>query len=63
MKASDHVTVMLAETDVVDPGTDSVNVVFAFVSAVFTGIAARFELVILGALSRTSVGPTVQVTS
>ena len=63
MKLSVHVTVMLAETEVVDPATDCANVLFAVVSAVPTGIAALLEAVILGALSRTSVGPTVQVTS
>ena len=63
MKLSLHVTVMLAETEVVDPATDCVKVLFAVVSAVPTGNAALLEAVILGALSRLSVDPTVQVTS
>jgi hypothetical protein len=49
--------------EVVDPATDCVNVLLAVVSAVPTGIAALLDAVILGALSRLSVGPTVQVTS
>ena len=63
VKLSDQTIVMLAETDVVVPATDSVKVLLAVVSAVPTGIAALFETVITGDLSRTSVGPTVHVTS
>ncbi len=61
--SSIQVIVIAADTELVEPATDSVNVVFCVVKNVLTGIAVRFDAVILGVSLRFVVGPTFHVRS